>query len=169
MASTRPKRKTEIPHRNRSPYGRWIASYIEVAVWGDDPTPALNSRCQAWENTIIIKARDREAAYKKATRIGSAYPDAGKFWLEPSMRTGRWVYIGLTSLLPIYEELGDGTEILWTERDNLTRKTILAMVKTKHELSVFDDTPGIGDVRAGGEPKARPKARKSARPKSAGR
>lgn len=52
---------------------------------------------------------------------------------------------GLTSLLPIYDELEDGTEILWEEHTNRTIKKVKSWVKEKHELEVFDDTLAIGD------------------------
>ena len=37
-----------IAYRNQSPYGWWIASYVEMAAWDDEPNPAPNSRCLAW-------------------------------------------------------------------------------------------------------------------------
>lgn len=57
--------KKEIPHRNRSSYGWWIASYIERAVWDDDPNPSPNSRCLSWENTILLQAPDRKPPTQK--------------------------------------------------------------------------------------------------------
>jgi hypothetical protein len=132
----------KIAYRNRTPYGWWIASYIERAVWDDEPNPSPNSRCLAWENTIILKAPDREAAYEKAIMLGSK--QSSKF-ADEHKRTGHWVFVGLTSLLPIYEQLEDGTEILWTEHKNRMVKTVLSRVKEKHELEAFDDTPALGD------------------------
>jgi hypothetical protein len=61
--------KNEMPHRNRSPHGWWIASYGERAAWDDDPDPSPASRCLAWENTMIFQATDREAAYVKALSL----------------------------------------------------------------------------------------------------
>jgi hypothetical protein len=138
------KMKDGIPHRNHSPYGWWIATYIIRAVWDDDPTPSLRTRCRAWENTIILQAPDREAAYDKAVSMASRdeteFEDSGN-----SHRKGRWVYEGLVSLLPIYDELTDGAEILWIEHENRTVGKIRSLVRPKEELEVFDDTPGIGD------------------------
>jgi hypothetical protein len=54
-------------------------------------------------------------------------------------RTGRWVFEGLTSLLPIYDELEDGAEILWRDHSGRTLKRVRAMVKKKNELEAFDD------------------------------
>jgi hypothetical protein len=136
--------KKRIPHRNRSPHGWWVASYIERFVWDDKPeTP--KTRCSAWENTILVKARDRDTAYEKAMAFaklshGNPFDDGGD-------RKGRIVVDGLTSLLPIYEKLEDGAEILWKDHRNTTVQKVLRRIKQKHELKVFDDTPDPGDPR----------------------
>lgn len=134
--------KDSIPHRNHSPHGWWIASYIERAAWDDEPNPSPNSRCLAWENTIILQAGDREEAYEKAIRLAQSE----SVFENNRGRKGHWVFEGLTSLHPIYDELKDGTEILWEEHGNRTLAKIRSWVKSKTELEVFDDTAGIGDT-----------------------
>ena len=135
--------KNEIPYRNHSPYGWWIATFIESASWDDEPNPSPNSRCLAWENTIILQATDREAAYAKAVSLASQY--SSEFEDNSRNRKGHWVFEGLTNLLPIYDELEDGAEILWVEHQNRTIRKIRSQVKRKEQLEVFDDTPSIGD------------------------
>jgi hypothetical protein len=130
------KQSSEIPYRNRSPFGWWIASYIEQAIWDDVINPSPNSRCRAWENTIILQAPNREAAYKKAIKLGSSSPstfDDGKG------RSGHWKFIGLTSLLPIYDELKDGAEITWIDHGNRTVGKIRSLIKDKSSLEAFND------------------------------
>jgi hypothetical protein len=124
-------------HQHHSPTGWWIASYIARAVWDDDRRPSESSRCTAWENTIILKAKDRDSAYSKAVRLGSA--NKSTFSDDASKRTGRWVFEGLTSLLPIYDELADGAEILWRDHSGRTLKRVRSMVKKKNELEAFDN------------------------------
>ena len=97
-----------------------------------------NRRCLAWENTILVKARNRDDAYKKATSLGKA-SDGTEAWFG-SGRKGAWRFEGLTMLLPIYEELEHGAEILWDEHVGRSVKSIRAMVRTKRELAVFDDS-----------------------------
>jgi hypothetical protein len=135
MSTDKPKRK-QIPARNKSPFGWWIASYIERFEYEDEDKTNLNRRCDAWENTIIIKARDREQAYRKAEKIGRLEETA---YQTTEGRMGAWRYEGLTSLLPIYEELEDGAEILWREHANRTVRKIKSQVKTKENLETFDD------------------------------
>jgi hypothetical protein len=63
---------------------------------------------------------------------------------ERTRRTGRWVFVGLTSLLPIYDKLEDGAEILWREHENRTIRKICSLVKKKRKLEVFDDSASTG-------------------------
>jgi hypothetical protein len=132
----------KIAFRNKSPTGWWIASYIERPVWKGEKKPSPKTRCLAWENTIILKAPNRNAAYKKALKLASQ--NQSSFTDEKGQNPGRWKFMGLTDLLPIYEELEDGAEILWCER-RTTFAALTRRVHKKKQLGVFDDTPAIGD------------------------
>jgi Domain of unknown function (DUF4288) len=129
--------KDEIPYRNRSRYGWWIGSYLERAIWNDKLDPPLNSRCIAWENTVLIQAANRDEAYSKLLIIAKTM--TSEFENELG-RKGHWVFEGLTSLLPVYEELNDGAEILWIEHKNKSIGKIKSLIKKKEELEAFDDT-----------------------------
>jgi hypothetical protein len=98
------------------------------------------SRCLYWENTVILKAKDREVAYRKATALAKNSA-TGKWELsgDPPSRLGRWVFEGLTSLLPIYEPLEDGAEVLWCESKNKTLGALRRRVKPKGKLEAFED------------------------------
>lgn len=86
----------------------------------DDPIDLV------WENTIILRAPDRDTAFEKAVQLGTA-------------GNGQ-VFLGLTSLLPIYDPLEDGAEILWTEHENIPLSKVQGWIKSKHELEAFDDS-----------------------------
>lgn len=135
--SQTPKRRKRIAYRNKSPYGWWIASYLERFEFDDEDRTNAKRRCTAWENTIILKAKDRDAAYRKAEKRGRL-ADGNEF-STPNGRKGVLRYEGLTGLLPIYEELEDGAEILWNEHRNRSVRKVKSLVKQKHELAVFDD------------------------------
>src|SRR4051812_14682412 len=107
-------KKRPIPHKNRSPHGWWLASYVERLEYYDEDASKPDRRCLAWENTILIKAADREQAYRKAVAMGRLV-DGSEAWDASTGRKGCWRYEGLTSLLPIYDALEDGSEILWIE------------------------------------------------------
>jgi hypothetical protein len=129
-----------IPHRNISPHGWWVATYVERAAWDDEEPAAPDLECQVWENTIILLAPDRDAAYTKAIALASAneneFSDA-----DDVSRTGRWVFEGLLSLLPIYDELGDGAEISWQDHPAVTVQKMRSWIRAKDQLEVFDDSP----------------------------
>jgi hypothetical protein len=103
-------------------------------VWDEDPNPSPNSRCRAWENTIVFRSRNRNEAYAKAVKLGSRSANV-------TLDGGHWLFVGLTSLLPIYHKLEDGAEILWEEHANRTVRKIDSLAKQKNELEVFDNTP----------------------------
>ena len=120
-------------HPNRSQAGWYVASYllrfVEIqAARKDNPRRKFLS----WENTVLLKARSLEHAYRKVTKIGRAKtrPYRG----GPKGIPVRWVYEGVTDLLPVYAKLRDGAEIMWTERTPRTVKTLRTLVKSKRVL-----------------------------------
>ncbi len=129
-----------IPHRNLSPYGWWIASYVERACWDDEPLEDDTLLSRVWENTIILQADDREAAYEKAlllARNDESMFDDGKV----GGRKGYWRFVGFSSLLPIYDELTDGGEVLWTDHGVIPFREAKRHIKEKLALEAFDDAP----------------------------
>lgn len=112
---------------------------MECAVWDGERKLDPNKRYCVWENTIILKAKDRNAAYAKAVRLGRGHPDARCFENDDRTRKGRWHFLGLTSLLAIYDELEDGAEIIWKEHRGRPLKSLLARVREKKKLETFLD------------------------------
>lgn len=136
----RRKLKTTIPEKNKSPHGWWIATIVERYEHFDEDKKKLNRRCTAWMNTVLIKAGNRDEAYRKAIAQGKLGTDS--ICGPEGGRQGHWVFEGLASLLPIYEKLEDGAEILWEQATNITVKTVKASVKGKLALECFqDDAP----------------------------
>ncbi len=133
-------RGAKIPHRNLSPSGWWV--FIEVQQWVSDRQGKAGlkpgSRCKVWKNTRLIRAKDREAAYAKAMALGAE-------GMPSRTIHGEWRFAGLTELLPVYEDLEDGAEILWGSYE-MSVKTLKSQVKRKRELGVFDDTLRECDV-----------------------
>lgn len=52
---------------------------------------------------------------------------------------GEWQFVGLSLLLPVYEELEDGAEVLWTVHGTIGEGKLKRLVKAKDELPVFVD------------------------------
>ena len=155
-------RRASVPYRNRSPRGWWIAPYLERFEYYDENRRNLNRRCVAWENTILVRANDRDQAWKKAVAFGRL-SDGNEGWDETG-RKGAWHYEGLTSLLPVYDDLEDGGELVWVEHPRSSVKRIKAMVKTKRQLESFDDRNlREAPVRSGGRSNKRMQLTRSAR------
>ncbi len=130
-----------IPDRNKSPYGWWVATIVERFQFDDEDTKNPRRRCRAFTNTVILKAVDRESAYKKSIEYGKCGVDGKCDWSDGKGRKGKWIFEGLSSLLPIYDELDpDGTEILFEDDINLSVGRVKSWIRTKSELEVFDDT-----------------------------
>jgi Domain of unknown function (DUF4288) len=128
----------KVPFASKSPYGWWVATYIERAAWNDERKPTKNGRYLFWENTFILKARNREQAYKKTVRLGSQ--NRSVFEHAKTGRKEHWEFFGLTSLLPIYEKLEDGAEIFWREFPSSTLRSMTSKIKKKQKLEAFNDS-----------------------------
>jgi len=115
----------------------YIASYIQRFVITDEDNENLNKHFSACENAILLQANTHEEAYQKALKFGKEGLDP---YEESDGKTVRFVFEGLSSLIPIYEELKDGAEILFREYDNKTLKTIRSWVKEKDQLEAFEDS-----------------------------
>jgi hypothetical protein len=85
-------------------------------------------------NYVIIQAPSPELAYNRAMTIGkkgdtSYVNELGK---QVTIR-----FRGLRDLDVIYDPLGDGCEIMFTEKLGVTKKGIEKLVRPKRELEVF--------------------------------
>jgi hypothetical protein len=126
-----PKR-SKIAYRNRNHTGWWIFCEVEQWVSHRQKKLSKNSRCFVWENTRLIRATSRDHAYKKALKLGAlGHP-------TPT-NGGEWRFAGISMLLPVYEKIEDGSEILWNKRGLMTVEQIKKLVKPKSKLSVFND------------------------------
>jgi hypothetical protein len=78
----------------------------------------------------LIQAKNREEAYRKALMLGRAgHPSKTK--------SGEWRFVGISMLLPVYEKLEDGAEILWVDRGLMPVSKIRKLIKTQRQLPVF--------------------------------
>lgn len=127
-----------IPFANRNHTGWWIASFIERFEFFDEDRTKLNRRCLAHENTILVRAPNREVAYRKAVKAGGL-SEGSEGWDSESGRRGAWRFEGLTVLLPVYDQLEDGAELFWRKLSNVSVRKVKGLVKGKKDLVVFDD------------------------------
>jgi len=125
-----------------SPVG-WYSAWILMRFqWDDEDQTRPLRRCLAWENQILIQARAPQEAYRKALAHGRMEQSAGRCWArDDENRTGSWMFVGLSSLVPISDRLEDGAEITWKEFENVTVKRIGGLARAKHELEAFRKRP----------------------------
>jgi len=70
-----------------------------------------------WENTIIVRAQNLEEAFRKVELVGKEH--AEPYQGGPHGIPVQWIFGGLTDLLPIYESLEDGAEIMWAKHESV--------------------------------------------------
>lgn len=122
-----------MPSKSVSPVGWYVGSYllrfIELDAPGnDDPEREFPT----WENTVIVQADHMDHAYDKIVAIAEreTAPYRGG---DEGIRV-RWVFEGVTELLPIYEELADGAEIMWAEHEPTRLDQLRRRVYSRDEL-----------------------------------
>jgi len=104
-------KQQKIP--NKSPTGWWV-----VGILMENLTPGES---RYWENMILFTGRSWSEIYKKA--VANAKVDE---------EGGNQRFVGITNLLPVYDEFEDGAEILFTRIDD---DACLQTVLSHEELS----------------------------------
>lgn len=114
-----------------SPTGWWIAGLLQR-----NPDKDL---APFWNNHRLVRAADWKTAFKRATEMGQSDADVG----NAAFGEGH-AFIGVTDLVPIYDEFEDGAEILWEEIWPETGKEDewLSGVYTESEMeSLYENQP----------------------------
>ncbi len=116
-----------------SPIGWYVGSYllrfVELdALGNDDP----DREFLVWENTVIVRAGSLDEAYGKVVSVAETATTPYKG--GPDGVPVQWVFEGVTELLPIYEPLEDGAEIMWTEHQAVKLGELKRRGKPLNEL-----------------------------------
>lgn len=116
--------------KNLSPVGWYLVSYLlRFVELNDLQRNDDDRRFLSWENTILVKADNLDNAYDKGMKVAreATKPYKG----GPVGVPVQWKLVGITDVIPIYEELEDGSEIAWTERAPRKLKNLKQLVKPK--------------------------------------
>jgi hypothetical protein len=119
--------------KNVSPVGWYVGAYlIRFIELGAKNNEDPEARFQSWENTVIVNAENLSKAYDKVVAIAKATtkPYKGGDAGIPV----KWVFEGVTELLPIYEPLEDGSEIMWRERNSTKLKSLKKLVRGRRDF-----------------------------------
>jgi hypothetical protein len=88
-------------------------------------------RCTVWGNYHLIKAQTPEEAYAKAEAIGK---EGSYSFRNVDKVEMKWEYVGIGNLLPIYEDIEDGAEIMWADYGFISAKRSKRFALTKKQL-----------------------------------
>ena len=117
---------------NISPVGWYVGTYqVRFIELKQSDNEELENKFLTWENTVLIRAQNIDEAYDKLVKIGQEHTEPYKG--GPDGVDVQWVFEGVIELLPIYEEIEDGAEIMWAERTKKL-KNIRAIAKNKEQL-----------------------------------
>ncbi|SEL65668.1 protein of unknown function [Atopomonas hussainii] len=119
--------------KNISPVDWYVASYLIRFTEINDPNNEdPEEMFISWENTIIVRATNLDEAYDKAIKI--ALETTEPYLGGPDATPVQWVFEGITELLPIYEELDDGAEIMWAKYRPRKLKNLQKQVRKRNEF-----------------------------------
>ncbi len=124
---------SKVRWANKNHTGWWIFEEVEQWVSKRQKKLSPTSRCLARLNLRLVRARNRDEAYRKAMAFG-------RVGMPLNTGGGEWRFAGISMLLPVYDKIEDGSEILWQEDKLMSVASIKKLVKPKHRLPVFDDT-----------------------------
>jgi hypothetical protein len=88
------------------------------------------SRVTTWGNYCLICAKTPAEAYDKAVKAGKR----GNYIFTSNGSKMRWKFAGIGNLLPIYEDLEDGAEIMWNDYGYIGKKRVKKIVSSKKKL-----------------------------------
>lgn len=119
--------------KNISPVGWYVASYLLRFVELDrtdqqDP----EARFLTWINTILVRASDLDEAYDKTVKFALQNTEPYKGGKDGV--PVRWIFEGVTEILPVYEDIEDGAEIMWAEKSPSKLKNLRGWVRQKGQF-----------------------------------
>lgn len=88
-------------------------------------------RVTTWGNHHLIKADSPEKAFEKAVKLGKEaeykFTNTDKIEME-------WIFVGIGEILPIYEDIEDGAELMWNDYGFISNRRTMRMPYKKKEL-----------------------------------
>ena len=112
--------------------GNWyIAEIIEKCEPVDRNEKQDLRRVTTWGNHHLIKADSPEKAFDKAVKLGKEknykFINSDKIEMES-------MFVGIGELLPIYEDIEDGAELMWNDYGFISNRRTMKIPYEKKEL-----------------------------------
>ena len=111
---------------------KWFIAFMIEAFFLFGKAKTRRTKVTAYENVILVRANDKKEAYRKAMNFGRK--NIGSVCVDARGRKGKWKFMGLADLLPIYERLSDGAELYWKKHVGKSIPKIEQMVRTRKEI-----------------------------------
>jgi hypothetical protein len=106
----------------------FLAELIQQFTFANGDGPLV------WVNKVLIKANGLEEAYEKALKRGDIYNST---FVNTDGIEVKGTFRGLHDLFLIYEDLEDGTELIYEEFEEISEEEIAAMISPKEQLAAF--------------------------------
>lgn len=88
-------------------------------------------RVSTWGNHHLIKANSVGEAYDKAYKLGL---EKNYIFINSEKNEMESMFVGIGELLPIYEDIQDGAEIMWTDYGNISNRKAMRLSYSKEEI-----------------------------------
>ena len=88
-------------------------------------------RVITWGNHHLIKADSPEMAFDKAVKLGK---ESEYKFINTDKIEMEWIFVGIGDLLPIYEDIEDGAELMWRDYGFISNRRTMRMPYKKKEL-----------------------------------
>ncbi|MEM6297375.1 MAG: DUF4288 domain-containing protein [Bacteroidota bacterium] len=112
--------------------GNW---YIAEVIEKCEPTQRNEKkelrRVITWGNHHLIKADSPEEAFAKAVKIGE---EGNQQFTNENGVEMEWCFVGIADLIPVYEDIEDGAEIMWTDYGYISNKRAEKIPRTKEDI-----------------------------------
>lgn len=112
--------------------GNWyIAEIIEKCEPVNRKETQELRRVNTWGNFHVIKATTPKIAYDKAVKIGK---DGEYKFINSDKQEMEWIFVGIGSLIPIYEDIEDGSEIMWENYGFISNRRAMRFPISEEEI-----------------------------------
>lgn len=88
-------------------------------------------RVSTWGNHHLIKANSVEEAYDKAYKLGL---EKNYIFINSEKNEMESMFVGIGELLPVYEDIEDGAEIMWTDYGKISNRKAMRLSYSKEEI-----------------------------------
>lgn len=91
--------------------------------------------CTVYGNWHLIKAVNAEKAYTKAEKLGR---ESSFNFTNSDKEEMRWEFVGIGDLLPVYEDIEDTGELMWTDFGHISLSSARKLIvnKKKHLANI---------------------------------